>query len=87
MATPVGAIRYHIDTLRAIYQEVGSGHFAAADVTGLGGYSQRQKGNLMNGLYNRGFLVKVSRREDGTNIWKLSQPVIERVIDSTVVQV
>ncbi len=78
------SLRYHIDTVRRIHDAVGSGEFVAAAIPG---YSQHEKAALMNKLHIKGLLKKVGMSSDGTIIWKIPQPVIERILDPGVVQV
>lgn len=73
-------MRYHIDTLRAIHDEVGAAPFTAAGLRCFSHLSQSEKAGIMTKFHNIGFTVRDSRLPDRTAIWRLADPVVRKIL-------
>lgn len=87
MPSPSGYVRFYADTLRNIYNEVGINSFAVSDLECLSDMHQKEKSMLFRKYNNLGFLIRVSRRDTGLSVWRLSPSIIEVIKDPCVVQV
>jgi hypothetical protein len=85
MGSPLGSLRYYIDTLRQLHDMVANpSEFRASELTAL---SRHERAQLMTSLQHRGFIRRKGRDPQGNTIWQMPAKVVQKVRDPEVVQV